>query len=250
MKKSESVFEVYAHEYDLMTNAAQREKYHAREVAAIIKRFGPVTVLDAGCATGLTTLLLAEQGIEVVGIDKSKTMLAVAQEKALQRNISATFRYGRFEHLPKKLHNSFDLIACLANSISGVETMKGLRDAMKNFYRVLKPGGVLVLQMLNFAAIIEGKLSPIKATENSGIVYERFSERKGKRVFLYVTRADFNKQPVQFEVFRHPFDNFTPDQIEKAVKSAGFSSIKKYADLYFKKRFTNKSHDLVIEAHK
>jgi len=36
-----SAFEVYADEYDLITNAAARETHHAREVQAMIDRFHP-----------------------------------------------------------------------------------------------------------------------------------------------------------------------------------------------------------------
>ncbi len=56
-----SAFEKYAHEYDLITNAAQREKYHQKEVDALIARFRPRSVLDAGCASGLTAMLFARR---------------------------------------------------------------------------------------------------------------------------------------------------------------------------------------------
>ena len=36
-KKNISVFEKYAHEYDLITNAAQREKYHRKEVSGEVR---------------------------------------------------------------------------------------------------------------------------------------------------------------------------------------------------------------------
>ncbi len=118
-----SVFDIYAHEYDLITNAAEREKYHKKEVAAIIKRFKPETALDAGCATGLTSTLLAEIGIATVGLDSSEAMIKVATKKAKGQKLPLEYRLGRFENLPTSMTKRFDLVVCLANSISGVPTL-------------------------------------------------------------------------------------------------------------------------------
>ncbi|MGY6501712.1 MAG: class I SAM-dependent methyltransferase [Acidimicrobiales bacterium] len=42
----------------------------------------PTSVLDAGCGTGRVAIELAQRGIEVVGIDKDESMLAVARERS------------------------------------------------------------------------------------------------------------------------------------------------------------------------
>lgn len=248
MKKQESVFETYAHEYDLITNAAQREIYHTKEVRAVIDRFQPERVLDAGCATGLTAMLFARAGVTAVGLDKSRPMLTQAAKKYADQDLPLSFQLGQFEKLPKKLHSRFELVVCLANSISGVETLSGLRRSMKSFYDVLVPDGSLVLQMLNYKAVKADTLLPIKATHNDGLVYERFSERRGRSLFVYVTRADFGQSPPQFEIFRHEFDNFEPEQVLTALEGAGFKNIRKFANLHFTKRFSKTSRDLVITA--
>ena len=249
-KKQPSVFEVYAHEYDLITNAAQRVKPHSKEVAALIKKFKPENVLDAGCASGLTALLFAEEGVEAVGLDRSRPMLKVANETRGKLRDNLSFCYGDFISLSKKLHNKFDLVVCLANSISGVGSTANLRKSLANFRAVLKPGGTLVLQMLNYLAIKEGVLFPIKATENKGIVYERFSERRGNQMFVYVTRLDLNQNPHKYEIFRHEFDNFEVGQVLKAFERVKFGDIKKYGDLLLSKRFTKSSRDLIVTARR
>lgn len=244
--KERSVFEVYADEYDLITNAAQREAGHAREVAAMIARFRPGLVLDAGCASGLTTLLFAREGIAAVGLDRSRKMIEVARRARQPEGLPILYRQGSFERLPKSLHGEFDLVVCLANSISGVGTLANLAMSLKNFHAVLRPGGSLVLQMLNYAAVEENTILPIKATRNGDIVYERFSERQGSILFIYVTRADFGQTPPKFEVFRHAFENFSPEQVLKGVEKAGFADIRRFADLQFTKKFGCRSRDLVL----
>lgn len=250
MKKQKSVFEVYAHEYDLITNAQQREPNHAKEVAALVNKFHPKSILDAGCATGLSSMLFAKQDVMAVGLDRSRSMLDQCLKKYDNSPLPLSFIHGDFESLPKKLADNFDMVACIANSISGITTISGLKKTFKSFYSVLKPGGVLVLQMLNYASMKEGTIFPIKATENNGIVYERFSERQKNKLYVYVTRFDMKSKPQQYEIFRHQFDNFTPDQVVTIIKSSRFKNIKKYGNLLLTKKFTKSSRDLVITAVK
>lgn len=249
-KANRSVFEIYADEYDIITNAAERENYHRDEVKAIIERFNPTCVLDAGCATGLTAKLFAQYSIPTVGLDRSRAMLRIATNKHRSLGNFLTFRYGNFERLPKSMHSQFDLIVCLANSISGVGSVTNLRKSIRNFYAVLKPGGVVLLQTLNYTSMKEGDLLPIKATEHQGIIYERFSERRSNRLYVYFTRLDLNQKPPALEIFRHQFDNFFVIELTKSLRLAGFSQIKKYSDLYFNRTFAGTARDLVITGKK
>ncbi len=245
-KRPPSVFELYANEYDLITNAAQREVYHQKEVDALIARFKPGRVLDAGCASGLTAMLFARRGVAALGLDRSRRMIEVAREKFEAVALPLEFCLGEFEKLPKKMHQSFDLVVCLANSISGVDRMAGLHKSLTSFKSVLKPGGYLVVQMLNYVAVKKDTLFPIRATENDGIVYQRFSERRGSRLFVYVSRLDLNQKPPGYEIFRHEFGNYNVDVINRAFARAGFTAVRKFSDLYLKKRFGRRSRDLVI----
>ncbi|MBU0982573.1 MAG: class I SAM-dependent methyltransferase [candidate division Zixibacteria bacterium] len=245
-----SVFDVYAHEYDLITNAAAREAYHSKEVAAIVEKLAPSSVLDAGCATGLTSLLFARLGIPTTGLDRSRSIINIARDRYKDSPLPLTFRTGNFERLPKSLHNKFDLVVCLANAISGVGTRANLRKALKGFYDVLRPGGHLLVQALNYAAIKDGAIMPIKATRNGDIVYLRYSRRRGKAFELYVIRLDLSNESISFEPFCAEFDNFTVDEITSAVRATGFDDIRKTSDLYLKRRFGTRSRDLVLQVRR
>jgi len=45
-------------------------------------------LLDLGCGTGTLTMFLAEAGFDVIGVDLSSEMLAIAADKGLARNLS------------------------------------------------------------------------------------------------------------------------------------------------------------------
>jgi len=250
LKNSISFFEIYAHEYDILTNAVSRYEFHKKEIDSIIARFDPGAVLDAGCATGLTASLFAQNKIKTVGLDRSRPMLKIANDKYSHLKPDLVFKYGNFEKLPQSMHDKFDLIVSLANSISGVGSLLNLNQTLNNFHHCLIPGGTLVIQMLNYFSINDKEILPIKATNNNGIIYQRFSERQGKRLFIYVSRVDTNMSPMKSELFRHEFENFNEKEMVLSLKKAKFKQINKFANLLFDKPYVKTSRDLIITAKK
>ncbi|MFC6158215.1 class I SAM-dependent methyltransferase [Kribbella jiaozuonensis] len=95
-------------------------------------------VLDVGCGPGRTTGLLAERGLPVTGIDLSPGMIEVARRDYPELD----FRVG-----------SMTALDVADGSVSGVVSWWSIihlpRDvvplAFAEFYRVLAPGGVLLM---------------------------------------------------------------------------------------------------------
>jgi len=63
-----------------LRRAAAGENVHGE--VDFIQRFGPASVLDAGCGTGRVARELARRGIEVCGVDLDPGMLGTAQRQA------------------------------------------------------------------------------------------------------------------------------------------------------------------------
>ncbi|MDI6896279.1 class I SAM-dependent methyltransferase [Methanocella conradii] len=61
---------------------------------------GAVEILDVGCGTGEISLLLAEMGFKVTGIDLSDKMLEKARSKAAARGMEIRYEKGDAESLP------------------------------------------------------------------------------------------------------------------------------------------------------
>jgi ubiquinone/menaquinone biosynthesis C-methylase UbiE len=100
-------------------------------------------LLDVGCGLGDTTLALAADvgpSGEVVGIDASEAMLAVARERARDWPGSARFSVGDAMALDEP-DGSFDVVRC-------ERTLQWVSDpqaAVGEMARVLRPGGRLSL---------------------------------------------------------------------------------------------------------
>jgi ubiquinone/menaquinone biosynthesis C-methylase UbiE len=92
-------------------------------------------VLDVGCGTGLSSLVLKEHGFEVVGIDSSKAMA----DKARERGIDA---YLADMHDVPLNTSYFDAIV----SISTIQWSRRPKELAREFARLLKPNGRVVAQ--------------------------------------------------------------------------------------------------------
>lgn len=114
-----------------------------RDLLRRAKALQPQSIIDLATGTGDLAILMAQTGAQVVkGIDISKGMLAVGQEKVKKQALDAqvALLYGDAENIPFEDH-SFD-VATVAFGIRNFENLdQGLRDIL----RVLKPGGTLLI---------------------------------------------------------------------------------------------------------
>ncbi|MGB2867330.1 MAG: class I SAM-dependent methyltransferase [Bacteroidota bacterium] len=101
------------------------------------------TVADFGCGTGRHFRDLLDRGARnVVGVDYSLPMLLHARDKSLNTNVTL-FQSG-LEHLPfcnESFH--FGLSALVLGHLGDIDA------SIKEFHRVLKPGGRLILTDLH-----------------------------------------------------------------------------------------------------
>ena len=154
------------------------------------------------------------------------------------------------KRFPEGLSSQFDLVVCLANSISGVESQAGLRKVLGGFRGTLKPQGSLVLQLLNIGSVKDGSHVIVRTTEHDNIVYLRYLSRRGPKAMLTVIRLDTSTGPASFEPFVHEHEPFDLTMLKSELQKAGFRKISAYSDLTLKSRFKTASRDLVLLAQR
>lgn len=98
-------------------------------------------ILDVGCGIGGSTLYLAEKfQATATGITLSPVQAGRATERAEEANLPATFKVADALHMPFE-DASFDLVWTLESG----EHMPDKEKFLQECYRVLKPGGMLLM---------------------------------------------------------------------------------------------------------
>lgn len=98
-------------------------------------------ILDAGCGTGLLLQKLQSYG-QVTGVDISCEAIKHAKKRGLKE-----VYHSSVERIPLK-NNSFDVIVCI--DVLYHRQVRSDIKALKEFYRLLKPGGVVIIKAPSF----------------------------------------------------------------------------------------------------
>ena len=114
-----------------------------REIQRFLPEGRSLDILDVGTGTGFFAILLAEKGHRVEGIDLTPAMLEEARTLAKQRNLDITFREMDAQNLAYP-DDTFDVV--ISRNLTWA--LPDPERAYAAWFRVLKPGGVL----LNFDA--------------------------------------------------------------------------------------------------
>lgn len=102
-------------------------------------------ILDLGCGTGEVSKVLLASGHRVTGLDFSDAMLAKARAKHADKGDRSTFLSGDVE-MTLQPAAKYDAVTCRHVVWTLLEPQRALED----WFRVLKPGGHLVIFDGNF----------------------------------------------------------------------------------------------------
>jgi ubiquinone/menaquinone biosynthesis C-methylase UbiE len=105
-------------------------------------------ILEIACGRGGFSRLLASRGAMVCGADFSESAIAISKEKLLREPALAnrvTYMQADAQNLPFE-ENAFDIVV----SCETVEHVPEPRAALREMYRVCKPGGTLYLTTPNY----------------------------------------------------------------------------------------------------
>ena len=161
---STDFYDALAPMFDVMTDWDARLKAEGPFLKAILEEAGTTSALDAACGSGGHALALAQWGYTAAGVDVSPVMVDLARRKAAEANADIPFAVADFAGLarlaagPTGDDNAlgvqrlapFDAVLCLGNSLPHLLTQADLVGALRGMASVLKPGGLLVLQNLNY----------------------------------------------------------------------------------------------------
>ena len=135
-------YEELAESYAALAPSKPHNAYYERPATlSLLGEVGGRRVLDAGCGPGVYAEILIDRGAEVVGFDASEKMVGLARERLR----------GRAEFFRANLEDTWDWLEDasfdLAVSALAMDYVRDWRPPLREFRRVLKPGGRLVFSV-------------------------------------------------------------------------------------------------------
>jgi ubiquinone/menaquinone biosynthesis C-methylase UbiE len=145
------------------------------------------SVLDCACGTGRDLLLFHALGCQVQGSDLSAAMLAQAEKRLGEANVSIPLRQADYRHLSRHFYAPFDAVVCLSNAINEPLEEADTLQALRSMWAVLRDGGILVLDQGQTDASMQDppRFAPV------------VNERDFSRLFV----MDYSEQVMEVQVF-------------------------------------------------
>ena len=101
-------------------------------------------IFDIGCGNGYVCSKYAIEGARVYGVDLTKKAIKLSYKRFKYLRLKGNFKQASAEKLPFP-NNSFDCVC----SVGVLHHVKNTNKALKEIFRILKPGGRLILMFYN-----------------------------------------------------------------------------------------------------
>lgn len=192
----------------------------------------PRTAVDLACGTGSVAILLAEKGMDVIGVDMSPEMLCQASQKAQEAPNAPMFICQQLQHF--RLPRGVDLAVCALDSLDYITDPADCRQAIGRIYKVLNPGGCFIFDV-NTPEKLRAMDGQIFFDEDDD-VYCLWRGEFDEQTNICTYAMDLFQR--QGSLWQRSFEEhreyaYSAQQLTEYLRDAGFTHIEIYADREF-----------------
>ena len=192
-------------------------------------------ILDAGSGTGNLSIMMRRAGARVISLDFSPVAISIHLEKDPHASV---LQLSLEELLPLPT-SEFDGVACL--SVLFAISREGVRLALREFRRVLKPGGKLVITLIKprqskLTALIKHIGERFQCQTLGGFLREMWRTLPPLFRMLYYNFLMYALAP------QGGYHRFTYEELKTEVTTAGF------VDIHYESTYSGRFHLLEAKA--
>ena len=195
--------------------------------------FSPSTMVDIACGTGNMTILLAEKGYDIIGIDSSEDMLYMAKEKSLSKGLNIPFIHQDIRNLA--LHGPVDVITCMCDGFNYILSKGELITIFKKIYELLNRQGFLIFDISSYYKLstILGDNIMADASEDISLIW--FNTFDGHDDICCMDLTFFVSEGCQYRRFdeTHYQRAYRLKDVEILLANARFSNIQVFHPFTF-----------------
>lgn len=189
------------------------------------------TILDLACGTGSLSMILAHRGYELIGVDGSSEMLAIANQKAYEmEDKRPMFLCQAMEELD--LYGTVDAAVCSLDSLNYLMSTDALDRTVARLRFFIRPGGLFLFD-LNTAYKFQNMDGQVFLRDDEDhycvwtASYDEETHTCRMMMDLFDRRGDLWERSYEEHVERL----HTIDEVKKALHSNGFRLLATFDEL-------------------
>lgn len=184
-------------------------------------------LLDLGCGYGRHAIPLAQEGLQVIGLDRSPDLLLEASKRKNNLDIDLSFIRGDVRQLP--FEDPFDAIISMFSSFGYFEDENENFLVLQNIAEALKPGGLFFIETANRDFIIaHNPPVQIYRPPNMTLIEERSFDSLTSQSLVDVTVIQNGTETH----LHHAIRLYTATEMDMLLASVGLQTIGVWGDFH------------------
>lgn len=232
-----------AADYDEFVNWEKRLSRELPFFRDIFEEVGAKAIIDVGAGSARHAIEFAAWGLVVDAVDPDDAMLeqaavnaAAAVGRIAEEGGELRISRGGFGELAALGLGPADALVCAGNALPHVADHQALREALADFAAVLRPGGALVIHLLNHARLLSTRpraIPPVvRDTPDGGVrVFLRvigYPEGDAVLDFDFVTLTRNPEGEWSLAHRRSPHTTLPFELLREELERAGFDDVEAF----------------------
>lgn len=190
----------------------------------------PTLLLDLACGTGSFSNCFAESGIEVIGVDMSEEMLAVAREKSFDMGNDVLYLCQKAQELD--LYGTVDGAVCCLDSLNHITDYRNFCKAISRVSLFLEEGSLFIFDLnteYKHRNVLGDNVFVIETEDVYCVWVNKFKE---KNCTVDISLDFFVKDGENYYRESEQFSEraYSLEEVEKALQKAGLQLVEIFDD--------------------
>ncbi|MBR4083501.1 MAG: class I SAM-dependent methyltransferase [Lachnospiraceae bacterium] len=233
-------YQDFAYVYDVFMDETPYDKWCER-ICKLIKEYGisrpqrnaedvleseKNLVVDLGCGTGTLTSALYQKGYDMIGVDNSESMLAIAMEKRAERGEEILYLLQDMREL--ELYSTVGTVVSVCDCINYILEEEELVEVFSLVNNYLYPGGIFIFDFntdYKYRDVIGDTIIAENRDDCSFIWENYYDEESG--INQYDVTIFVQEEEDLFRRFTetHLQRGYTPEQMKSYLEHAGMTLV-------------------------
>ena len=152
--------------------------------------------------------------------------------------------------LADRVEGPVDAVVCMGNSLPHLLTDDDLAATLAGFHSMLAPGGITVIQLLNYQRLLAAGERVVGVTRSGDSHYLRFYDFGTDLIQFNILEMHWTGSECEHHLHQTPLRPYTAADLEPALAEADFVNVEVFGGLDLSEFQPAESDQLLLIAHR